>query len=145
MSGLPTIQFNPVGCHSTCRHEYGIHPHHRTPTPQKSQWTIDRPAETQVFLRASQANWLNGTKGWGLNLVNGSPDYLGVDETGTVQLFIARFEDSNATDKWHGYPMDHVRRSQDRPPGQVKQAWIDAGLLTPAKVRKVARGQPCTL
>jgi hypothetical protein len=46
---------------------------------------------------------------------------------------------------WHGYPADHQRSPSDIPDEEILKAWINLGLVTPAKVRKLAKGQPCNL
>lgn len=144
---MPDVEFKPVPCHDACQNHYGIHLDHRNQTPQKSQWTIDEPAEIDSFCLACQSGWLVNTQGWGLHVAGAGsgPDYLGLNDAGNMQLFVARFVDGNSNGQWHGYPMDHIRRPQDRPPDTVKDSWIAGGYLPAAKVRKIAKGQPCAL
>ena len=48
-------------------------------------------------------------------------------------------------DIWYGYPADHQRNQQDIPTERVRRIWMQGGVLTPAKIRKITRGQPCRL
>jgi hypothetical protein len=139
------ITFQPVFCRPPYVHEYGSHVVHRNRTPKKSQWGILYSNELASFCHCVSNGWIEGEKGWGFHLVNGRPQYLGVDEVGTMQVFIARFEDGNANWKWHGYPLDHVRRPEDCPPDWLRRVWIRMQLLTKPKLARICKRKPCTL
>jgi hypothetical protein len=83
--------------------------------------------------------------GWGLHLPNATVEYLGVDCSGTYSLFIAKFVDGNRKGHWHGYPGDPQRHAADIPNPDVLRSWLDDKILSAAKIRKIARGQPCSL
>jgi hypothetical protein len=134
----PTTQVAP-GIH------YLHHPHHRNGVSGKSQWIITQPEETVSFSRSLAEGWLRTTEGWGLHTPQQSPEYLGYARDHSTQVFVAKFVGDDVAGTWHGYPADHQRCPQDIPDEAALQAWIDASLLTPAKLRKVARGQRCNL
>lgn len=122
---------------------YQVHPPHRNGSPQKSQWTIPEEDETACFDAATAMNWLVGDAGWGLHIVNTSPTWLGTCIDGT-RSFVAKFVGNVSTNVWHGYPADH-RKPQDVPADEVLRAWLAQGRLGKAKIRKLAKGQPCRL
>jgi hypothetical protein len=126
--------------------EYACHPQHRDHNNHnKSQWTISQGEEIQSFTRALAQAWILGSRGWGLHLANGVPDYLGVAADRDRRLFVARFEDGNENQKWHGYPADHQNKVNDRLPEEIKQFWLQNNVLAPAKVRKLVKGERCSL
>ena len=128
--------------------DYIIHPHHRNRNRQKSQWEIVEADERAVFDRSITFNWLIGDVGWGLHLINNSASILGKSalSAGPVRkLGIAKFVASNKPVKWHGYPADICRRQSDAPPETVKALWLELKLIKAPKLRKLSRGQPCTL
>jgi len=79
----------------------------------------------------------------GLHLPAGKPDYLGVAQDHEAIVFVAKFTEDQ--DVWHGYPADHRRKHGDIPTEPVLDGWMRDGLLTPANIRKLTRGQPCRL
>jgi hypothetical protein len=98
------------------------------------------------------SGWVGEDAGtcWGLHLVDGYAAYLGrtasgSPTTGTEPLIIAKFVDGTHTANWHGYPADHMQNHQDRPPAKVTRKWLDNGVLAPAKIGKITRGQRCRL
>ncbi len=124
---------------------YGCHPDHRNGNRAKSQWTIQQAEEITAFTYCYDHTWFIGDRAWGLHYQQGSLTYLGVGVDRQRALFVARFEDGNSNQQWHGYPADHQRNVHDRLPEQLKELWIRNGVLDPAKVRKLSRGQPCSL
>ena len=124
---------------------YCVHPHHRNGTPHKSQWSIPESQERNVFIHARDQNWLLQTVGWGLHVVNGRVEYLGTTHNGTRCLFVAKFVDASENHTWHGYPADHQRRPSDIPSVCILQRWMTSNLLRRAVIRKIVRGQPCSL
>lgn len=124
---------------------YFCHPHHRSHhNPHKSQWTISRIDEVKCFSRANDNGWIVKTSGWGLHYSNNALSYLGVS-TRRRPVFVARFVEGGANQPWHGYPADHQNNQQDRLPESLKRQWLDAQVLSPAKLRKLAKGEPCSL
>lgn len=123
---------------------YNHHPAHRNNTPRKSQWLIPEHEELRIFELCLARTWIVGTFGWGLHLVNGHPDYLGVAQDRVTQVFIAKFVREPAAPNWHGYPAEHSR-TWDRPDDTVLEMWLLGDVLPPAKVRKISKGQPCKL
>jgi hypothetical protein len=124
---------------------YFHHPDHRNGTSEKSQWLISEPAELASFHLSVRSGWIQEESGWGLHMPNGAPEWLGLAQDHITLVFIAKFVSSNAPRLWHGYPADHRRSSRDIPPVQVLREWLTQRLLTPAKIRKVTKGQPCSL
>jgi hypothetical protein len=125
--------------------EYGCHPDHRNGNHHKSQWTISQREEVQSFTHSHTQAWFIGSRGWGLHIANGVPEYLGVAVDRSRRLFVARFVDGNADQKWHGYPADHQNKANDRLPEELKRLWLQDNVLAPAKVRKLAKGERCNL
>ena len=125
---------------------YLNHPHHRSTTQKdtKSQWIISVAEEVQAFTHAHGNGWLQSSAGWGLHLESGIVAYLGTLYSDDSLLFIAKFVDGTATSHWHGYPIDH-RRSYDAPSTAILNVWLVSKLLSAAQIRKIARGQPCSL
>lgn len=123
---------------------YTHHPHHRNQTPQKSQWSIPETSELGVFARCRQETWYVDGNGWGLHFVEGAVRYLGVGQDHATRVFIAKFVANSDESQWHGYPADHIRRS-DRPCEQILRQWLGGEVLPPAKIRKISKGQPCRL
>lgn len=138
MAAVPTAQIAP-GLH------YMNHPDHRNGRHGKSQWNIPPLAEQHSFSEAHANGWLRASEGWGLHTSSRSPQYLGYAQDHATEVFVAKFVGDQGGALWHGYPADHQRCPQDIPAEAVLQAWIDAELLTPAKARKVAKGQRCNL
>lgn len=124
---------------------YRLNPDHRNGTGGKSQWTIPPPDEVRCFRQADDRAWLSVNVGWGLHMPDGGPQFLGISEDRSRALFVAKFVASEAPVAWHGYPADHQRHPQDIPAPSVLKAWLDLDLLNPAKIRKLSRGQPCSL
>jgi hypothetical protein len=124
---------------------YMIHPDHRNKTAKKSQWTIPEKSEIRCFRLSHQSRWLVDRAGWGLHLVDGCAEYLGVDAQRTRKLFVARFEDGSGNQRWHGYPANPTEKSRDMVPERITDDWMTQGLLRPAVIRKLLRNQPCDL
>jgi hypothetical protein len=136
-AALPT---QPAGNNPYC-----IHPDHRNGNPNKSQWTITEEEERAAFVRAVEHEWLLQNRGWGLHLHQEQPQYLGTSKGQAAALFVAKFVSSGAQVSWHGYPADHQRNIQDIPESKVLKSWIDLRLLALPKIRKLMKGQPCSL
>lgn len=122
---------------------YKVNPAHRDGTSGKSQWRVSHEDEIRCFDGARTSHWLVGTVGWGLHLAAGNPDYLGVARDHETKVFVAKF--TGERDVWHGYPADHRRNHRDIPNERILADWMREGVLKPAKVRKIGRGQPCRL
>lgn len=124
---------------------YCIVPYHRDGTPGKSQWEINNHQERDVFTEVHRRNWIQQNKGWGLHLVGGVVSYLGRTRDHRRLVFIAKFVDEDHTQTWHGYPADHQSSASDIPVPAILKQWMDANLLRRAVLRKIAKGQPCSL
>lgn len=125
--------------------DYACHPDHRNGSPHKSQWTITETHEIQSFTNTHNRGWAVGSRAWGLHYENDQLGYIGMAADGCRRLFVARFEDGSANGKWHGYPADHQNKPNDRLPESLKRIWISERILPPAKVRKLSKGEPCSL
>jgi len=127
----------------TDRLKYNPHMHHRmtSKSSEKSQWEITIEEEEAAFTKSQRSGWLVDKEGWGLHLKESKVKYLG-SAPDSRKLVFAKFVDSDGTNVWHGYPGDQ-RKTHDRPNTIVLQKWLD--VLPPAKVRKLTKGQKCTL
>ena len=123
---------------------YLHHPDHRNWTHGKSKWSISEWDERDVFTVSSNRNWGIEKKRWGIYFQENRPAYLGLAQDHITQVFLAKFVTGNGTE-WHGYPADHQKNNQDRPPVELQQTWMDDDVLPKAKIRKIAKGQPCNL
>jgi hypothetical protein len=124
---------------------YAHNPLHRNRTRGKSQWTIDELAELESFRRSLNRAWLMSNVGWGLHFENNKVTYLGIAEDNIRRVFVAKFINDEPNSTWHGYPADHQRNQQDIPARIILKDWLDRSILSPPKIRKLARGQPCSL
>ena len=131
---------------------YVNHPHHRDPAQRdKSQWTISRDDERDVFRLTVTRRWYLSPTGWGLHLPNGVAAYLGhardLTDTGREarRLFVAKFIQDMGNTVWHGYPADHQRHAANVPPESLLKSWAEAGFLRWSTISKVLRGKPCSL
>ena len=124
---------------------YVNHPPHRNRTAGKSQWRITEIEERSCFEKTLSKSWVLADVGWGLHLVDGRVRYLGVGRDHHTRVFIAKFVDSNNTALWHGYPVDHQTSIKDRPNESVLKRWLTDEVLPVPKIRKLIKGQPCSL
>lgn len=139
--GLQVQQFTVGGL------KYLVKPDHRDDTPGKSQWTVSPQEEAVIFEGTINAKWVvSDVVGWGLYRQANEIKYLGVDKVRSVDVFIAKFvRDPEHVTTWHGYPAIHTGNCADVPANTVLAAWQDAKILSSAKLRKIARMQPCKL
>jgi hypothetical protein len=124
---------------------YAVKPDHRDGTAVKSQWRITIAEEVASFVLTTQRTWFVEDRGWGLHVVNGKAQNLGVARDRTQQLFVARFEGELPKQYWHGYPADHVRRTDDIPTEGIARDWINREFVPAPKIRKLLKGQRCNL
>jgi hypothetical protein len=124
---------------------YSPHPHHRNGNQNKSQWTIDQPAEVLVFTACYQQQWVAGSVGWGLHIVGGAIHYLGIDQNHSEQVFIAKFVSGQAPHPWHGYPADHRNNQADIPHEDILKMWMQGNVLPACKISKILGGKKCRL
>ena len=125
---------------------YICNPVHRNRTPQKSQWTIDEEQEKCAFLTTYKRHWIvDNDTGWGFHFENGQVTYLGVAKDHHTPVFLAKFVNDSNHDTWHGYPVNYQKNQQDKPDVQILRQWFDSKPISAAKVRKIMRGQPCSL
>lgn len=151
--GLICPRTSPVehcNCASYTVHmPYSSKTDHRDGTALKSQWTIIYRDEIASFELATREGWSSSpTTRWGLHL-NPRANNLGQSAsafgTPTRALFIAKFVHGNANDAWHGYPADPYRNPQDIPPNSVLRTWTSLTHLRLALIRKIVKGQLCSL
>ena len=123
---------------------YLCHPHHRNNHPHKSQWTISVHDEIRSFRKARSNDWFCGEAGWGIH-----PDAPDVIEVGaacdrSTRLMLAKYVCKNDQGEWHGYPANH-QLDQDRPPDTIVRIWFTGKIIPRAKLRKIQKGQLCSL
>ena len=123
---------------------YRSNPPHRNRAPEKSQWTITRDQEIAAFELAWRRSWLLSCAGWGFHYEENRLEYLGVAQDHATRLFVAKFVCDSEPELWHGYPADH-RKQQDVPDEAILNRWLREDVLPAAKIRKLAKGQPCKL
>jgi len=123
---------------------YQCHPHHRNGNRNKSQWSINPPEEVACFQKTWDEDWFADDIGWGIHLVSAVANYLGIARDRTTQLIVAKFVCKNKQSEWHGYPADHTT-SADRPADEILGRWLADQSLPPAKIRKLQKGEPCSL
>jgi len=123
--------------------KYLCHPHHRNGNPNKSQWDLSEQRELDLFGLAFENQWLLDSVGWGVAKMNNTLEYLGVSTDRLTRLFIAKFVATGTN--WHGYPADHQRNQQDIPATAIQRKWLDDRVVPPSKIRKISKGQPCSL
>ena len=125
---------------------YTISKKHRGHNKEKSYWLIKMPREIALFRSALKDGYENKANytAWNLNIVNEEICIVGytVDKK---ELKIAKFVDSNHNEKWHGYPANYIKNSQDRPSAKVLELWNTAGYISTATMKKIKGGQPCNL
>lgn len=124
---------------------YIVHPDHRNGNPAKSQWIISEQAECNAFTVSEQRDWLSEFQGWGLHIPRRRPTPLGTCVGRSRDSYIAKFVRSERDGDWHGYPADYSRNHQDRPSEAVLSDWERSNIVSPAKIRKIGRLQPCRL
>ena len=124
---------------------YSHHPDHRNRTKNKSQWLITLDEETTCFRSSLNQGWLFNNIGWGLHFQDGNLTYLGFAQDHGTRVFVAKFVDSNNQQSWHGYPADHRRNLADIPTQEVLSIWLNGNIIGAAKIRKLCKGQPCSL
>jgi len=118
--------------------------HRKTGNPNKSIWTIGFEEEIQCFIQSVTNNWKNGFEAWGVKLIGTTLQVVGVSKSKT-QLKLAKFVGGISTNVWHGYPADHMTKSQDRPTTVILKSWVESGYITKAKMNKIRQGQLCDL
>ncbi len=125
---------------------YVVNQKHRNQnTSYGSQWTITPAEEQQCLVASGQCGWILDVVGWGLHFSDDVLSYLGVTVDRTRRLFVAKFVASSAPVVWHGYPADPEKNIQDIPHEKILGLWLNASVLSAAKIRKLGRGQPCRL
>lgn len=124
---------------------YSPNPKHRNGSRGQSQWTIGLGDEQASFSISWFSGCCSSEAGWGLHLVNGAPDYLGVVEDHKTQSFIAKFVVDSSHGSWHGYPADHRNKQQDVPTESVRLHWLSTRILPAPKIRKIGKQQPVKL
>lgn len=123
---------------------YLIYPPHRNGHHNKSQWRLNEDDELACFRKAYENECCVGHVGWGLHMVSGVAETLGVS-IHKEELKIAKFVDSNKNSLWHGYPADYRRKRQDVPSDSVLQKWIQLNLIDRRQAVKLKGGRPCGL
>ena len=131
---------------------------HRDGTGAKSQWrdVVTEDVEFSLFKNALQNDWVrlesfkykkkkyhrllspNG-RGWGLYVVNGKLEELGVLENWEIHVRVCVFEEGNPK-LWHGYPADFTK-PQDKPLDHVLQKWRNANYINKATMNKIKGGR----
>jgi|SanBayMetagenome_1026888.scaffolds.fasta_scaffold02444_2 hypothetical protein len=127
-----------------------FHKHdHRNKSPKKSQWTITEDEEKICFENSLLSKWNEEHLSWGLHFNEKKVQYLGKSaefESVSCDLFIAKFIDGDKNKQWHGYPANpNGKKPQDIPPVNVLNDWLKNEYLRRATIRKITKGQKCSL
>lgn len=125
---------------------YQFNGQHRNMNPKKSQWTVSINNEAAIFQCAASWCWLvkDIGCGWGLYIDANCPQYLGT-VPGREQSFIAKFVSDINHNAWHGYPADYLSNAHDIPPANILISWVENKFIGNPKMRKIMRGQPCSI
>jgi hypothetical protein len=110
----------------------------------KSQWKITEKQEVLCFETAIVAGWQHGAYAYGVHQAKQRCRILGVDRDHKTEVFVARFEAKAGNGVWHGYPINY-RRASDAVPTTVLGKWLNAEVLSAAKISKITQGKPCRL
>jgi hypothetical protein len=124
---------------------YATIDYHRNGHPEKSQWTISEAEEINCFKLSENNKWLLQDHGWGLHFINGKADFLGIAQDRVTLVFIAKFVAKSPANAWHGYPADYRNNSKDIPAECILKEWLNKKIISTAKIRKITKGQPCSL
>lgn len=129
----------PVGANA----HYIVVKHHRYRTsPHKTRWTITPLKELQCFELAYSSGWMDTFACWGVHVVGGVADRLGINSRNEKLLF-AKFVDSGQNCVWHGYPADYRRKTNDTPSYEILGEWRRRGLIDKRQIRIIKQGQVC--
>lgn len=117
------------------REHYWCHPHHRNGNSQKSQWSITRLEEVSSFAAAPKGVCSDPSVRWGTHFANAS-----IAALGSRGEWLARFVGDGAIpiSTWHGWPA--CRWPQDNPDSELLDHWVQHGVITRARARRVNRG-----
>ncbi|MDP1622632.1 MAG: hypothetical protein Q8M08_09885 [Bacteroidales bacterium] len=118
--------------------------HRRVGNPNKCRWTVSFADEVDCFINSINNNWKDGTKAWGMKMINAALIVVGLNDD-NEELKLAKFIDGTGKNVWHGYPADYANRSQDRPTNTILQMWVVNGYISKAKMTKINRGFSCNL
>lgn len=110
--------------------------HRKTKKSHKSYWTISYKEEVECFCSTFSEKWIEDYEGWGLKVENSNIIVLGQSKKKT-DLKLAKFVDGNQNDIWHGYPADHLEKTQDIPPIFILKLWKEKGYISKADVLKI--------
>jgi hypothetical protein len=125
---------------------YQFNDQHRNMNPNKSRWTVSINDEATIFQHAASWLWLVKCSGcgWGLHTDAHGLHYLGT-VPGEKHSFIAKFVSDNNHNAWHGYPADHMSNPHDIPPANILTSWVKNKFIGNPKMRKIMKGQPCSI
>ena len=125
--------------------KYYVHPKHRgRPTNDRCTWIISVLEEVALFKRAIPVVCCPGQIYWAAEAEGRRLRTVGIN-VNRESLFFGKFVDGSAISRWHGYPADYRRRTQDRPPIPVLQNWETQGLLKKHHIAKISGGKKCNL
>ncbi len=124
---------------------YFVHPKHRgSPTSNTCTWTIPIVDEVALFEAALPSVRSPGQACWAAEPGVRRLRTVGVN-VHVESLFFGKFVDGSSMSRWHGYPADYRRRTQDRPPPAVLQVWVTQGLIEKHHLAKISGGMKCNL
>jgi len=124
---------------------YFISPLHRTNrNPDKSKWSISTTDELKCFKNTYLNSWFLEDKGWGLILDSDNNIMILGHTSSNERSQIARFENGNRNNVWHGYPWDR-KENKDKPAESILKIWVSKGYIDKSKMAKIRRCQLCNL
>lgn len=139
--GIPiTLSFEENGkiLHSKI---YQINPQHRNGSSSKSQWTITRKAEVELFGWANEKESKSGDYYWGVIQHNNKCIDLGIT-VAENKTKIARFVHSHEPIIWHGYPVDYIQDPQnDCPRRELLLKWKAMGIIEKHQISRLTSGK----
>lgn len=119
--------------------------HSASPSDDKSIWTIKNAYEEEKklaneIIRKGYHIYKNRkTVGYNVKRDNNKLVVLGRD-THTKDLKLSRFEGLNR--QWHGYPINHVKNSSDKPEDEILNKLYINGNISEPERKRIKRGKP---
>jgi hypothetical protein len=108
---------------------------HRGGMAGKAEWVVPPPTEYDIFCSADAGNWrdVDGHY-WGVHLA-------GDAIVGSRGERLCKFPyNENERNPWHGYPVSPLLRGDDdAPPDDVVNKWIEDGIISVTKGRRIQR------
>lgn len=118
--------------------------HMKSPSYDKSIWTVNREKEFNLFA-TSYNLYTDTTTTFNLYIIEGKAQPVGKGKNGSreTSLFLCRFINvrNNQGNPWHGYPINHMDQTRDRPSMDFYNSGPGASLCK-QDLKRLKRGKP---